>query len=226
MAVGRQVLVAETPSAPAPASSPVSFEGLRHAGSNIGLAMMFFIAAFPSGGQGMHLTRLTDAIWSVGLIMMGVFCVMRPRPVAVMLDWRAIVSGLGAFVLPTLMSRANFTASGLAYQTGVVLEFLGITLSQVARVYMGHAFAVLPANRGIVSKGPFHFVRHPVYLGWTLLVIGFSVTYPSPWNMLMMIACMSLTFWRIHLEEELLGADPAYCDYRARVPYRMIPGVY
>ena len=224
MAVGRQVLVAETPSTPV--WSRVSFEGLRHAGSNVGLAMMFFIAAIPGSGQAIHLTRLTDAIWSVGLIMMGVFCVIRPRPVAVMLDWRAIVSGFGAFLLPTLMVRTNFTTSGLAYQAGVLLEFLGVTLSQVARIYMGHTFAVLPANRGIVSKGPFHFVRHPVYLGWMLLVMGFSATYPSPWNMLMMMACMALTFWRIHLEEELLGADPAYCDYRARVPYRMIPGVY
>ena len=91
---------------------------------------------------------------------------------------------------------------------------------------MGHTFAVLPANRGIISKGPFQFVRHPVYLGWMLLVIGFSATYPSSWNMLMMMACMALTFWRIHLEEELLSADPSYCEYRAHVPYRMIPGLY
>ncbi len=224
MAVGRQVLVAETPSTPV--WSRVSFEGLRHAGSNIGLAMMFFIAAFPSAREGIHLDRLTDTIWSVGLITMGVFCVMRPRPVAVMLNWRAIVSGLGAFVLPTLMVRAVLPSSGLAYHVGVVLGLLGITLSQVARIYMGHTFAVLPANRGIVSNGPFHFVRHPVYLGWMMVVIGFAATYPSPWNTLMMMASMALTFWRIHLEEELLGADPAYCDYRARVPYRMIPGVY
>lgn len=224
MAVGRQVLVAETPSTAA--RPPVTFEGLRHAGSNIGLALMFFIAAFPSGGQGVHLTRLTDAIWSVGLIMMGVFCIMRPRPVAVMLDWRAMVSGFGAFLLPTLMWRTNFTGSGMAYDAGVLLEFLGVTLSQVARVYMGHTFAVLPANRGIVSKGPFQFVRHPVYLGWILLVLGFAVTYPNPWNSLMLMACMALTFWRIHLEEELLSADPAYRDYQARVTYRMIPGVY
>jgi len=224
MAVGRQVLVAEAPSAPA--RPRVTFEGLRHAGSNIGLALMFFIAAIPSSRHGVHLMRLTDAIWSVGLIMMGIFCVMRPRPVAVMLDWRAMVSGFGTFLLPILMLRTNFRGSGLAYEAGVVLEFLGITLSQVSRIYMGGAFAVLPANRGIVSKGPFGFVRHPVYLGWIALVIGFSVTYPSPWNMLMLMACMALTFWRIHLEEELLGADPAYRDYQARVPYRMIPGVY
>jgi len=224
MAVGRQVLVAEAPLAPA--RPRVTFEGLRHAGSNMGLALMFFIAAVPSRGQGVHLMRLTDAIWSVGLIMMGIFCVMRPRPVAVMLDWRAMVSGFGAFLLPILMLRTNFTGSGLSYKAGVLLEFLGLTLSQVSRIYMGGAFAVLPANRGIVSKGPFGFVRHPVYLGWITLVIGFSVTYPSPWNMLMLVACMALTFWRIHLEEELLGADPAYRDYQARVPYRMIPGVY
>jgi protein-S-isoprenylcysteine O-methyltransferase Ste14 len=224
MTVGRQVLVAEAPSTAA--RPPVTFEGLRHAGSNIGLALMFFIAAVPTGGQAVHLTRLTDAIWSVGLIMMGVFCVMRPQPVAVMLDWRAMVSGFGAFLLPILMLHTNFRGSGPGYEAGVLLEFLGVTLSQVSRIYMGHTFAVLPANRGIVSKGPFGFVRHPVYLGWLTLVTGFAVTYPGPWNTLMLMACMALTFWRIHLEEELLCADPAYRDYRAHVHYRMIPGVY
>ncbi len=230
MAVGRQVVVAETPSASE--RHPITLEGLRHAAGNIGLAMMFFMAAFPNPGHGVplshgvHLTRISDAVWSVGLIMMGVFCVMRPKPVAAMLDWRAMLSGFGAFLLPTLMLRSNFSASGMAYEAGVLLEFLGVVLSQASRICMGHTFAVLPANRGIVTKGPFHFVRHPVYLGWIMLVIGFCATYPNPWNVMMLVACMGLTFWRIHLEEELLGTDPAYVEYRSKVPWRMIPGVY
>jgi protein-S-isoprenylcysteine O-methyltransferase Ste14 len=224
MGVGRQVLAAET-TAPVGGYPTVTFEGLRHAGANIGLATMFFVAAIPGGGA-YHLNHLGDAIWSVGMILTGVFCVMRPRPSAVMLDWRAMASGLGAFVLPALMSRTNLSTSGFTYQTAIVFESVGVTLSQVARVYMGHAFAVLPANRGIVSGGPFRVVRHPVYLGWILLAMGFSMAYPSFWNLALLAACMALTFWRIHLEEELLGTDPDYRDYLSRVHYRMIPGVY
>jgi protein-S-isoprenylcysteine O-methyltransferase Ste14 len=224
MGVGRQVVAAET-TAPVGGYSTVTFEGLRHAGANIGLATMFFVAAIPGGG-GYHLNHLGDAIWSFGMILTGVFCLMRPRPMAVMLDWRAMLSGFGAFALPALMWRNNFSTAGFTYQTAIVLETLGVTLSQGARIYMGQAFAVLPANRGIVSNGPFRFVRHPVYLGWLLLAMGFSMAYPSFWNVAIFGACMVLTLWRIHLEEELLSDDPEYREYLSHVHYRMIPGVY
>jgi protein-S-isoprenylcysteine O-methyltransferase Ste14 len=108
----------------------------------------------------------------------------------------------------------------------IVLEVVGVTISQVARAYMGNTFAILPANRGIVSSGPFRFVRHPVYLGWLLLAIGYATAYPSVWNLVMLALCMGLTFWRISLEEELLSDDPEYRNYLSKVRYRLIPLTY
>jgi protein-S-isoprenylcysteine O-methyltransferase Ste14 len=206
------------------ARPPVTLEGVGHAAANLGLAAMFLIAAIPHGTD--HLSRPADLIWSVGMALTGLFCITRPRPSALMLDWRAMLSGLGAMVLPPLMVQSDPSSAGLAYQAAVAFEFAGVAIAQLARVYMGGAFAVLPANRGIVSTGPFRVVRHPVYLGSLLLALGFSLAYPSRRNAVMLVGCLSLTVWRIILEEELLGADPEYRSYLSRVRFRMLPGVY
>ena len=226
----------------------ISLEGLRHGGANVGLAAIFFSAVFPVRPG--DLTAPADLIWKVGMALMGLFCLVRPKPTAVLLDWRAMLSAAGATVLLPLMPREvpqwvvgphallgslaplatmfrpRTASAGLAHDVGVILELLGITISQVARVYMGRAFGVLPANRGIISSGPFRFVRHPVYLGCLLLGMGHAAVYQSPWNVAAWLAGLALTIWRINLEEELLGADPEYRAYLSRVRYRMLPGLY
>jgi protein-S-isoprenylcysteine O-methyltransferase Ste14 len=223
MGVGTQA--AEQTAFPAQHRPAITLQGLRHVGANLGLAAMFFAAAVPYKGVS-HLSAPADLIWSVGMLLMGIFCIMRPKPSAVMLDWRAMVSGAGAMVLPALMRRSTAGAAGMLYPAAVMFEFLGVAISQIARVYMGRTFAVLPANRGIVSSGPFRFVRHPVYLGWLLLSCGYALVYPTLWNVIVFALCLALTIWRINLEEELLSADSEYRAYLARARWRMIPSIY
>ena len=105
------------------------------------------------------------------------------------------------------------------------MEVCGLVLSQVARIYMGRSFGILPCNRGIVTKGPFRIVRHPVYAGWFLLVIGYFLAYPSWINFLIVSAASPFMLWRILLEEQLLLEDPEYREYVQRVRFRLIPGV-
>jgi len=102
---------------------------------------------------------------------------------------------------------------------------IGVVLSQLARLYMGRSFGLLPANRGIVSEGPFRLVRHPVYLGWLLLTAGFAVANPSMRNFLCLAATPIFIGWRIMLEERLLSKDSLYREYCRRVRHRLIPGI-
>src|ERR1019366_4953103 len=96
---------------------------------------------------------------------------------------------------------------------------------QVARVYMGRSFGVLPANRGIVSKGPFRWVRHPIYFGWLILSIGYAMSCPNDRNIILIATTFPFMVWRIGQEEVHLSADPAYRRYMDRVRYRLWPGV-
>ncbi|HUY28886.1 MAG TPA: methyltransferase [Candidatus Binataceae bacterium] len=59
------------------------------------------------------------------------------------------------------------------------------------------------------SKGPFRLVRHPVYLGWFILISGFTLAYPTLRNFLCLASSIPFIAWRIVIEEALLSEDPA-----------------
>jgi protein-S-isoprenylcysteine O-methyltransferase Ste14 len=114
---------------------------------------------------------------------------------------------------------------GAIATAGLIFELFGVALTQVARVYMGRSFGVLPANRGIVSKGPFRWVRHPIYFGWLVLSIGYAMSYPSVRNIVLIAMTIPFMVWRIGQEEVHLSADPAYRRYMDLVRFRLWPGV-
>jgi len=197
---------------------------LRHAIGNLLMAASFVVAALPNAR---HFFRgPADAIWTIGAIMMAAMSLVRSAPKAARLDLRAFLSTIfPVFLLPCLL-RADNASSGMLAYTGVGLELCGVALSQLSRVYMGRSFGILPGNRGIVSKGPFRLVRHPIYAGWFLLTVGYLASYPSLTNGLITLATLPFMMWRIRLEEDLLEGDADYRRYRRIVPFRLLPGVY
>lgn len=81
-------------------------------------------------------------------------------------------------------------------------------------------------NRGIVSHGPYAYVRHPHYisknLAWWLALLP-VMSLPG---FLSMLVWSGIYFVRALTEEKHLLADPDYQAYVKKVPYRFIPGVY
>ncbi|HUY28588.1 MAG TPA: methyltransferase [Candidatus Binataceae bacterium] len=200
----------------------VTWVGLRHALANLALAASFFVAALPSANQN-HI-GLANAVWIVGAIIMGVFSLVRVPPKTAIVNARAIAATAGMLVIPVLM-RPEAPATGILAGVGIALEIGGVVLSQVARIYMGRSFGILPANRGLVSKGPFALVRHPIYLGWLILTIGFACSYPTGRNLILIVASLPFLVWRIEMEEGHLALDADYRAYHDRVRFRLVPGV-
>ena len=121
--------------------------------------------------------------------------------------------------------RPTAMSTGALATTGLIFELFGVVLTQVARVYMGRSFGILPANRGIVSKGPFRSVRHPIYFGWLILSLGYAMSFASERNILLIAMTLPFMVWRIGQEEVHLSADPEYLQYMKQVRYRLWPGV-
>lgn len=197
---------------------------MRHALGNLLVAASFVVPVLPKAANFFH--GPADAIWIIGAIMMGAMSLVRFTPKAALLDLRAFLSTIfPVFLLPCLLSEDR-ASSGMLALAGISLELSGVVLSQVSRLYMGRSFGILPGNRGIVSKGPFRLIRHPIYAGWFLLTLGYLCSYPSPRNCIITFATLPFMMWRIRLEENLLEDDPEYRDYRHLVPSRFVPGVY
>ncbi|HUN58917.1 MAG TPA: isoprenylcysteine carboxylmethyltransferase family protein [Candidatus Binataceae bacterium] len=203
--------------------SSVSLRRLATAASNICLALLFFSELFHSSFT--HTNNLSNLIWIAGAAMMGLFALVRVAPTAERINLLTIGATGGMMLIPLLM-RPAASPSGWFYVSGIALEMIGIIITQASRLFLGRSFGLLPANRGVVTRGPYRLVRHPVYLGWLVLTIGFGMINPSWRNVAVTIAILPFMFARIEQEEALLEADSEYRVYSDRTRYRLVPGLY
>jgi protein-S-isoprenylcysteine O-methyltransferase Ste14 len=206
-----------------PPRAGLNLQRLATAAGNIGLAGLFFSTLF--FGAFVHINSLSDLIWISGAALMGVFALVRVAPKTVLISFGTLAATAGMMLIPLLLKSQPSPHRWLS-RSGETIELAGIIISQVSRVYLGRSFGLLPANRGIVSGGPFRLVRHPVYLGWLLLTIGYVMVNPVSRNLLVTVAILPFMFARITQEEMLLQADPEYRAYSERTHYRILPGLY
>jgi protein-S-isoprenylcysteine O-methyltransferase Ste14 len=79
----------------------------------------------------------------------------------------------------------------------------------------------------VVSTGVYGFVRHPMYLGGTLLFIGVPMLLGSLYGLAIGLALVLLLAGRILGEERLLIQElVGYEEYRTKVKYRLIPFIW
>jgi protein-S-isoprenylcysteine O-methyltransferase Ste14 len=212
-------------SAPAVAQPQVTIAGLKHALGNCILAASFLLATWPAAHKlTFDLAGVANAVWLAGAAIMGVMCFARFLPRSATVNARTLVTSGAMLILPCFM-RPTHPSIGTLATVGLLLELFGVMLTQVARVYMGRSFGILPANRGIVSRGPFRYVRHPIYFGWLVLSIGYAMSYASYRNVFLIAATIPFMVWRIDQEEAHLGTDPEYRRYMDRVRFRLWPGL-
>ena len=103
------------------------------------------------------------------------------------------------------------------------LQLSGLMLQIIAKVHLGRSFGLVPANRGIVTSGPYRLVRHPIYLGYFLNHVGFVLSMWSLHNFCVYAVLNTLQVLRIREEEKLLRQDEYYHVYAGAVRYRFIP---
>jgi protein-S-isoprenylcysteine O-methyltransferase Ste14 len=219
-------VAARTATAPVAVAQPrITIDGLKHALGNCLLAVSFMLATWPAAhGLTFDLAGAANVVWLMGAAIMGVMCFARFVPTSATVNLQTLIASGAMLILPCFMRPTN-RSTGAILTTGLLLELFGVILTQVARIFMGRSFGILPANRGIVANGPFRFVRHPIYLGWLVLSIGYAMSYASSRNILLIVATLPFMVWRIDQEETHLAGDPEYRSYMDRVRFRLWPGV-
>jgi protein-S-isoprenylcysteine O-methyltransferase Ste14 len=79
----------------------------------------------------------------------------------------------------------------------------------------------------VISSGPYALVRHPMYVGGLVFMLGIPPALGSSWGLLTVVLFAPVMAWRIIDEEELLAKDlPGYAEYRNKVRYRLVPFVW
>lgn len=112
---------------------------------------------------------------------------------------------------------------------GDVLVAVGLGIAMLVIIQNSYAGATVTveADQTLVSGGLYQFVRHPMYVGNVIMMIGIPLALGSYWGLLFVIPGTVVLTLRIFDEEKLLFHElPGYREYAERVRYRLVPYIW
>jgi protein-S-isoprenylcysteine O-methyltransferase Ste14 len=134
--------------------------------------------------------------------------------------------GLGRTVFPRRAAPLLFASHPAA--GGAIIVLGAAVLAWTLVVFRSwRLLARIDAGHELCTTGPFHLVRHPIYLSLDLLALGTAIWVPGPIVLLGAVLVVIAGDVRARAEERLLERvfGAAYREYRERVA-RTIPGLY
>jgi protein-S-isoprenylcysteine O-methyltransferase Ste14 len=132
------------------------------------------------------------------------------------------LAAFGTFVPTSLMRPTGPGWPGL----GDAVELAGLGLVFAALWTLNRSFGLAPAHRGLVMRGAYAVVRHPLYAGEIVGLAGYCLGYGSLLNVTAWIVVVVVQVARIAAEEKLLTQDREYQAYQQRVRWRLVPGLW
>jgi protein-S-isoprenylcysteine O-methyltransferase Ste14 len=112
---------------------------------------------------------------------------------------------------------------------GDVLVAVGLGVVALVIIQNSYAAATVQVEAGqtVVSTGLYGLVRHPMYTGNVIMMVGIPLALGSYWGLVFVIPGLIVLATRIRDEEKLLQQDLAgYREYSQKVRYRLVPGTW
>ncbi len=131
-----------------------------------------------------------------------------------------IILVLGFVLLRVFRANELAVHSPILQVVGVILFLSGLGLAVWARLYLGRNWGMPMTQKDepeLVTSGPYHFVRHPIYSGILLAMLGTALATNIYW--LIAFGVMGVYFiYSARVEERLLGASfpSTYQGYRTK----------
>jgi protein-S-isoprenylcysteine O-methyltransferase Ste14 len=137
-------------------------------------------------------------------------------------DWLLAFGGTFAPVL----FRPDGAHPSWGLEWGLVLQFCGVVIVLGSFLALGRSFGFAAADRGLVARGPYRIVRHPIYASYVVLQAGYLMQSLSLRNLAVMLLATACNIGRIRAEERVLATNPGHAAYVGRVRWRILPGVW
>jgi protein-S-isoprenylcysteine O-methyltransferase Ste14 len=137
-------------------------------------------------------------------------------------DW--LLAFAGTFIGVLFRPEGEHPAWGI--WTGLALQLAGAAVAVTCILTLGRSFGFAAADRGVVTRGAYSVVRHPMYASYLLLDSGYLLQSLSLRNAAVLVFGTLCNAGRALAEERLLANNSDYLTYRRRVRRRIIPGVW
>ena len=137
---------------------------------------------------------------------------------------------IAIFIVSALDHRFGWsTVPAYVTALGDVLVIFGFYL--VFLVFKENTFASgtieVVAERRVISTGPYALVRHPMYIGALVMLVGVPLALGSWWGLLAIIPMIIVLILRLLDEEKFLAKNLAgYSDYQSKVRYHLFPLIW
>ena len=144
-------------------------------------------------------------------------------------EWRLLwlaTTVIGVLLLPLI--RAQRLGIGTAVPqtlpvqlTADAVTFCGLILTLWARTILGGNWSsgvVLKENHELMERGPYAYIRHPIYSGALLMLAGLIIYLGNLGGLLLFALCFAGFWVKLRLEEKLLTThfSDAYLQYKRR----------
>ena len=134
---------------------------------------------------------------------------------------------LGVFVFSALAHRFSWSPVPIYVSlAGDILVAFGLFINLLVfkeNTYGGATVETI-VDQKVISTGPYALVRHPMYVGVLVMIIGIPLALDAWWSLVIIAVATPALIWRIVDEEKLLKKDlPGYVEYMQKVRYRLVP---
>lgn len=164
-----------------------------------------------------------DVLKLAVMVTFTVLVLIRPSPTRVARQPLAFASCAGAIAALVLLQSPDRDRVAANVLAGDVVTIAFCVWQLVAVITLGRCFGILPEARGLVTRGPYRLMRHPVYFGELGACGGLVLAHPSAWNLGCAAAFAGCQAIRMRLEEQALTREFAeYVTYAQRTP-RLLP---
>src|SRR5882757_9890389 len=137
---------------------------------------------------------------------------------------------VGLLVVPALDHRFGWSHmpayAALAGDLLVALGWIAIFLVFKENTFTSATIELAPDQK-VISTGPYALVRHPMYAGALVMLLGIPIALGSCWGLLVIVGIMPALVWRLIDEENFLARNlPGYVEYQNKQRYRLIPLIW
>jgi protein-S-isoprenylcysteine O-methyltransferase Ste14 len=144
-----------------------------------------------------------------------------------------VISSIGiGFTIPFLYAHGygKLTASEPLQYIGVLFCVSGYAFRLIAIRALKRQFSYFVAiqqHHQLITTGVYSWIRHPIYLGAILLVVGMVLIFPTWYGFLFILFYSMLLAHRMNQEEKLLlkHFGTVYQEYLSK-SHRLIPRIY